>query len=210
MKKLLLSVFLITAIYLTSCSQIIRITYKDGLYIDAANNIKYTNASVSYEPVSVGSEYAQFNKTTLYTIPGTEPKQWLTEKYEGIGSVFYAEGVALPTLAEFGATKIQVCVSELKTVGIATIEDAAVIAKVVDALENGEQTEVKNSSDSYYLKVASDNYPFLYYNLIFIKASDGERYLYDRGTKRNVAVGTLLDKYLPNNEQLLTQTSETK
>jgi hypothetical protein len=96
-------------------------------------------------------------------------------------------------------------------VGIATIDDADVIAKVVDAIENGEQTEVKNSSDSYYLKVVSDSYPFLYYNLIFIKSSDGERYLYDRGTKHTVAVGTLLDKYLPNNEQLLTQTeSDTK
>jgi hypothetical protein len=193
--------YLLTAvlILLTSCSNVVRITYKDGLYIDAANDIKYRNASVSYEPVSIGDEYARFGKTTLYTIPGTEPTEWLTEKYEGIGSVFYADNVTLPSLPEFGTVKIHVCVSGLKTISIATIDDAAVISALIDALENGEQTEAKNPTESYYLKAASDSYPFLYYNIIYIKSADGQCYLYDRGTKRCVAAGTLLDKYLPDN-----------
>lgn len=195
MKKTLLPLLFITAVLLTSCSQLIRITYKDGKYIDSVNNIQYENASVSYEPVSEGTEYASYNKTVLYTIPGAEPTEWLAEKYEGIGSVFYSEDTVLPALSEFEASGIQIFVSGFNNLAVASIDDAEVIAELTDILANGEQTEAKNTDDSYSLKIASDKYPFLYYNLVYIISSDGERYVYDRGTKKTVAVGTLLDKY---------------
>lgn len=195
MKKTLLPLLFITAVLLTSCSQLIRITYKDGKYIDSVNNIQYENASVSYEPVSEGTEYARYNKTVLYTIPGAEPTEWLAEKYEGIGSVFYSEDTVLPALSEFEASGIQIFVSGFNNLAVASIDDAEVIAELTDILANGEQTEAKNTDDSYSLKIASDKYPFLYYNLVYIISSDGERYVYDRGTKKTVAVGTLLDKY---------------
>lgn len=200
MKKALLCVIVAAALALCSCSGLINLTYKDGWYTDSVNGIKYLNASVSYEPVSVGKEYARFNKTVLYEIPGSDPKKWMTEAFEGIGSVFYAEGVKLPSLSEFGAKEIHVCVSEINTVGIALIDDKAVIAAVIDSIENGENTEPGDISESYYLKIASDAYPFLYYNLIYAKAADGSRFLYDRGTKHTVEVGALLDKYLPENK----------
>ncbi len=195
MKKTFLPLLLITAVLLTSCSQLIRITYKDGKYIDSANNIKYENASVSYEPVSEGTEYARYNKTVLYTIPGAEPTEWLAEKYEGIGSVFYSEKAFLPALSEFEAVKISIFVSGFNNLAVASIDDAEVIAELTDIIAAGEQIEAKNTDDSYSLKIASDKYPFIYYNLVYIISSDGERYVYDRGTKRTVAVGNLLDKY---------------
>jgi len=195
LKKTFLPLLFIIALLLTSCSQLIRITYKDGKYIDSANNIKYENASVSYEPVSEGTEYARYNKTVLYTIPGTEPTEWLAEKYEGIGSIFYSEAAVLPALSEFEAVKILIFVSGFNNLAVASIDDAEVIAELTDIIAAGEQTEAKNTYDSYSLKIASDKYPFIYYNLVYIISSDGERYVYDRGTKRTVAVGNLLDKY---------------
>lgn len=195
LKKTLLPLLFITAVILTSCSQLVRIIYKDGKYIDSVNNIKYENASVSYEPVSEGTEYARYNKTVLYTIPGAEPTEWLAEKYEGIGSVFYSEDAALPALSEFEAAKILIFVSGFNNLAVASVDDAEVIAKLTDILANGEQTEAKNTENSYSLKIASDKYPFIYYNLVYIISSDSERYVYDRGTKRTVAVGTLIDKY---------------
>ncbi|MHB1151175.1 MAG: hypothetical protein ACYCWE_01940 [Eubacteriales bacterium] len=195
MKKTFLPLLFITAVLLTSCSQLVRITYKDGKYIDSAHNIRYENASVSYEPVSEGTEYARYNKTVLYTIPGAEPTEWLAEKYEGIGSVFYSEDAVLPALSEFEAVKILIYVSGFNNLAVASINDAEVIAELTDIIASGEQTEAKNTDDSYSLKIASDKYPFLYYNLVYIISSDGERYVYDRGTKQTVAVGTLLDKY---------------
>ena len=195
MKKTFLPLLFIIAVLLTSCSQLVRITYKDGKYIDSTHNIQYENASVSYEPVSEGTEYARYNKTVLYTIPGAEPTEWLAEKYEGIGSVFYSDDAVLPALSEFEAVKILIFVSGFNSLAVASINDADVIAELTDIIANGEQTEAKNTDDSYSLKIASDKYPFLYYNLVYIISSDGERYVYDRGTKRTVAVGTLLDKY---------------
>lgn len=195
MKKTLLLLFFITVLLLTSCSQLVRITYKDGKYTDSAHNIDYENASVSYEPVSEGTEYARFNKTVLYTIPGAEPTEWLAEKYEGIGSVFYSEDVVLPSLSEFEANKILIFVSGFNNLAVASINDAEVISELTDILANGEQTEAQNTDKSYSLKIASDKYPFIYYNLVYIISADGERFVYDRGTKRTVAVGTLIDKY---------------
>lgn len=195
MKKTLLPLLFITAVILTSCSQLVRITYKDGKYIDSAHHIQYENASVSYEPVSEGTEYALYNKTVLYTIPGAEPTEWLAEKYEGIGSVFYSENTVLPSLSEFEAARISIYVSGFNKLPVASVDDAEVIAELTDILANGEQTEANNTDNSYSLKIASDKYPFLYYNLVYIISSDGGRYVYDRGTKRTVAVGTLLDKY---------------
>lgn len=188
-------VLLSAALILTSCSRLVQFRFKDGMYIDTKTGTRYYNASVSYEPVSQGDEYAQFNKTTLYMLPGTEPEKWLAEKYEGIGSVFYAEDVELPSLSEFEASKILIFVSGYNSLPLASVDDPEVISVLIDILENGDQTEAKNTVNSYSLKLMSDKYPFICYNLIYIMGSDGQRYVYDRGTKRTVSAGTLLDQY---------------
>ena len=194
-KKTLLPLLLAATVLMTSCSKLITLKYTDGRYVDTVNHIKYLNASVSYEPVSVGTEYARFDKTTLYTLPGTEPTQWLAEKFEGIGSVFYSEDTILPGPADFEAVKILIYLSGYNNIPVSSISDPEAIEKFCDILENGEPVTAEDMDSSYSLKIVSDKYPFIYYNLIYIKSTDGGRYVYDRGTKRTVEIGPLIDSF---------------
>ncbi len=208
---ILFILLLAAAVLLTSCSDLVRITYENGVYTDQANDIEYINAPVSYEPTGSGTEYARFNKTVLYSIPGAEPSQWLAEKYEGIGSVFYASDLVLPGPAEFKTTKILIFMPGYDNMPLASIDDPEIIASLIDKITNGSAAEAENTDDSYSLKLISSAYPFIRYNLIYIKSSDGERYLYDRGTKRTVSVGGLLDTFFtgdPGSAGAPTETTE--
>jgi len=201
MKKMILSALLTAAlITMSACSSLVRIEYKDNYFVDSAHNIQYDMASVSYEPVSVGAEYAQCGKTLLYEIPGADPTQWLTEAYEGIGSVFYSTEIALPTLAEMKPNNVQICVTNVKTISIGSITEQADIDAVVDALTNGESVMMPPNGTSFDLKFLSETYPFLQYSVVYIKCADGGRYLYDRGARKTVKAGDLLERYLPDDQ----------
>lgn len=182
-----------------SGSGLVRIVYENGLYVDKTNNIKYRDASVSYEPAEIGDEYGKFeDDLILHKITGADPKEWITEAFEGIGAVYYSEAVTLPALENFGANKIYICISGLKTIGIGTIEETDIVNELIQTIQTGEQRETNDAADSYYLKFVSETYPFLYYNVMYIKTVTGEHLLYDRGTKRCVAVGDIIEKYLPD------------
>lgn len=177
----------------------VKITYSDGKYIDKAGGVTYLSAGVSYEPVSVGEEYAEYNKTVLYRIGFLNPKEWLTEKYEGIGSIYYSEDLKLPEFGEFEAVKILICAVDVITISINTVEDKADINAVAELYLNGEQTELPiDGRNSYHLKFASDKYPGIYYNILYVEGRDGRNFLFDRDTKRCVEAGKALEKYLWN------------
>jgi len=174
----------------------VKITYKDGKYIDRAGGVTYLAAGVCYEPVSVGDEYAVYGKTVLYEINGLDPKEWMTEKYDGIGSIYYSEEINLPAFEEFEPNKIYACEVDYIIVRIAEVTDLIDVNAVTDLYLNGEQTELPiDGTHSYHLKFSSEKYPGIYYNLLYVIA-DGGNYLYDRDTKRCVEIGGVLEKYI--------------
>ena len=196
MKKIilsLLSVLLIFAFLLSSCSSLITIEYEDGCFVDKKNGVIYHDASVSIEPVTLTEEYAKYKDTVFYEMKGVEPTEWFSEEYDGIGAVYYADGIECPTLATFEANKIYLCASEIITVSLGNIEDESIINAVIDAFENEEPCEVPDNIQRYCLKFVSEKYPFLYYNIILLTANDGTRYVYDRGEKLCVPIGTVFD-----------------
>ena len=194
---------------LTSCDSLVKITYEDGKYIDKTNGVTYIGASVSYEPVKIGSEYAKYGKTILYEISGLDPAQWLTESYEGIGSIYYADTVTLPSLQEFGAVKIYVCIEAAITMQVSTIDDEAAVSATVEAL-NAESVDLpQDGINNYHLKFVSDTYPSLYYDILYIEVDDQHNYLYDRATKQCVDVGRLLKDFLPSDSDMEAAALET-
>ncbi len=196
--SLLTAVLILCSSVLSSCGGLHKVVYDNGYYIDRTNGIKYICAPVSYEPTAVGEEYAKCGDTVLYTIPDTDPKLWITEQYEGIGGLYYAEGVVFPSLSNFEADSIIVCSSEVLTIGIGVIEDADVIAQVVDAMDSGEEAVPAETSARYFLKFASSKYPWMYYSVVYIAGADGSHYLYDRDTKRTIEIGSVISDILPD------------
>lgn len=197
MRKIALFYFLttITLLIFTSCSSLVRITYDNGAYVDKTNDITYFAAGVSYEPMAVGSEYAKYNKMVLYKIDGLEPQLWLTEKFEGIGSIYYSSEITLPSLHEFQPVSFHICLVTETIQSLKVIDDESEIAVLLDAVANNEDAVLPASGESYHLKFTSELYPGIYYDLLYVQTAEGRCYLFDRDTKRCVEIGDTISKY---------------
>ena len=93
-----------------------------------------------------------------------------------------------------------ICVEQVITVSIGTVDDKTGIDAIVDSFVSGEPTTIIQSGSSYKLKFSSDKYPGLYYNLMYIEGDDGENYIYDRSTQTCVDVGDVLQTYMPRED----------
>lgn len=192
---------LILGMCLTACGDsLVSLSYKDGRFVNTAKKLSYIPAPVSYEPTHVGEAYAYYKKgdVTMYTIGANDPKLWLTEAYAGSATtVFYSDTVTLPTLADFGADAIHVCVSKDLVFETCTVEDTALIDETVKLFLTGDKAQWPdgNAYVTYDLKFSSPDWPMIYINLVYGSFPEGN-FLYDRGTKRCVEIGELLDAYL--------------
>lgn len=203
MKKII-ALLLTAASLLTfsACSaSLVNFKYEDGKLVNKGQKLEYYAAPTNYEPVSVGEQFGYYKKTDLilYEITGLDPKEWLTQEYAGSATtVFYSTDITLPTLSELEPTKVYICTGDTITYALATVEDEAVVSKLVDLFENGEYEEwpLINSIETYELKFYSeDKYPHIYYNLTYGEFEEG-KFIYDRTTKRSVRIDEVLADYI--------------
>ena len=194
----LMSLLLLAAVLLVSCSGSVKLTYENGQLINKSKHLAYTPAPLNYEPAAIGEEYAVYGKTAtpLYEIVGLDPKEWLTEANTGsTTTIFYGAGVTLPTLREMEPDEVFVCINGAITYAQATVRDRDAIEAMIALFENGEQRDwpLTDSVRIYELKFHStENWPCIYYNLTFGEFPEG-KFLYDRQTKRCVEIGDVLD-----------------
>ena len=197
---LLMSVLMLTA-SLSSC-RLHKVSFdaQNNRYIDTRTSISYTDAPGCYEPVAIGKEYAKISygrkaTVTLHEVGNMDPAQWLCEEGK---TVFYAEGVILPTLNEMAPEKVHLCIEEAITMVLTTVTDAADIAALIDAWQNGEEVTYTGLEPTVNLRVKfeSEKYPGIYYSLIYQEYSDGSKVLYDRYAARCVNVGDVLIEYV--------------
>jgi len=188
---------------LTGCSaSLVNLQYKEGQLINKRLGLAYNTAPVYYEPVAIGNAYGYYGKgdLTLYEITGLDPKEWITEgNVGGIATVFYREGLTLPTLAEMAPEQIYVCTGDEVIFGVATVDDSDAVAELVRLYTEGEE-DVMPISDSlirYDLRFSSKTYPSIYYNLTYYEHEEGV-YLYDRVEKRYIPIGDLLESWIEN------------
>ena len=186
---------------LVSCTK--QLYNEGGNLVDRDNGITYIPAPITFEPQTLAAEpYAECSELgiELYEIEGLPGDEWLSEPFDGIGGVYYSDKLTLPTLEEFDADLMYICVEQVITVSIGTVDDKAGIDAIVTSFVSGEPTTIIQSGNSYKLKFSSDKYPGLYYNLIYIEGDDGENYIYDRSTQTCVDVGDVLQAYMPRED----------
>lgn len=204
MKKrvILLTAALLSLSLLCSCT--LSLAEQDGKLIDKKNGVTYLGAPICFEPSNIDSEvYARCKKLKieLYPITGQPTSEWLSEPYDGIGGVWYADTITLPTLEEFDADELYICVESVITTALGVVTDKADIDAVADSFINGTPVNIVNSGKSYKLKFASEKYPGIFYNLLYIVGDDGKNYIYDRSTKTCVEAGDVLAKYISGETQ---------
>lgn len=186
---------------LTSC-RLHKVKYdrERNLYGDSRTGIYYADAPGCYEPVAIGKEYAKLTYggkggVVLHEVGGMDPAQWLCEEGK---TVFYAEGVKLPTLTEMAPEKVHLCIEEASTMILSTITDAEDIQALIDIWLNGEEIAYTGLEPNINLRVKfeSQTFPGLYYSLIYLEYGDGTKVLYDRYASRCVNVGDVLVEYV--------------
>ena len=190
---------------LAACGDgLVRLQYEDDRFVNRAEGLSYIAAPVSYEPVAVGEPYAYYKASdmTLYTLGGSDPTLWLTTENLGeLTTVFHRDTITLPTLASFGADVIHVCESEYYTFEVLRIEDAALVESTAALFASGAEAVLPQGAPllHYDLKFASADWPEIYINLNYYEYESGN-YLYNRGTKRCVEIGDLLEEVLHGGE----------
>lgn len=182
---------------------LVKLKPEGGKYVDRSGGIAYVAADINYEPVAVGEPYAKIGDTTLYEIKGLDPKQWLTEKYEGVGAIYHSDKIELPGLGGWQANAVLVCETEVITVQKAEITDPADVEAIVKAAtenpldyEPSELVTQRESFKVYHLKFTSSVFEGLYYDILYLD-NGKNAYFYDRSTKLYYDAGELLVKYLP-------------
>lgn len=190
-------------IWYGSQPDLVKLTAEGGKYVDKANGIAYVPAGVNYEPVAVGEPYADTDGVTLHVVKGLDPRQWLTEKYEGVGAIYYADTIDLPGLDGWQANAVLVCESDVITVQKAEITNPDEVAAIVAAATQNPLDSAPEGTESgtggykvYHLKFTSTVYSGLYYDLLYLD-NGANAYFYDRSSKLYYDAGTLLVKYLP-------------
>lgn len=172
----------------------------ENAYVDGRTGIAYHDAPGCYEPVAIGKEYAQLKygrKTSVvfYEMGEMDPAKWLCEEGK---TVFYADGVTLPTLTEMAPEQVHLCIEQASTMVLSTITDAEDIHALIDVWLNGEEVVYTGLEPNVNLRVKfeSASYPGLYYSLIYLEYGDGTKMLYDRFAARCVDAGDVLLEYV--------------
>ena len=166
---------LLACVVLASCANKRLMPSGDKL-VDGKTDIEYNVASASYEPVSLGKEFARSDRQgyeiTYYQIGELSTDEWLCD---GEYNVYYADGVKLPSFEEMNFNRILVCQEDEALVSIKDITEKKLVLAVIDGYKNGEASEYIGLKADVILelKFRSAIYPYLQYSLSYYEYTDG-------------------------------------
>lgn len=198
-KSRFIKLVLILVLLISCCSckdNIRRFKHEAGRFIDERSGTVYVAAPYGYEATYKTDEYAKNSAgtVTFSTIAKSDPQMWLAgDDY----TLYYAEGVTLPTLDTLNCTNIYVCVStEKTTVCYIDITDNSVIENVIKAYSAGRTATLPDepTREAYDLRFYSNDYPMLYMTYS-LKIYEGGYYIGDKETEAFVNIGDCLKDY---------------
>ncbi len=188
---------------LVSCSKGNKFVSDGGKYVDKKTNVSYIDAPACYEPIAMSEKlYGTLDEVKLYEIIGADPQKWLAET---TGTVFYADGVTLPTLSQMTISRADILVDGTTSIPVETEHTSALAA----AYRDGESVLYTSPSKdiikrSVVVRFADESLG-LYYRLTYIELTEdyvidninyGKRFLLNRFEDyRFVPVGDFLDAY---------------
>ena len=195
--SLLLAAALFSAI-LSGCDGLVAAKYDSSSEAFVIDGEKYVECSGSVCSAYIGEKYSKWSDMIFYLIPGYDSREFLTLSREDGASVFKKEGLEEPELSKLSVTKIYVCrVTEAKVIAESEITDEELISRITDAVINGEECVMPGSSEfTRELRIASVDFPYLYYRVSYMEDTRADGYLYDRSLGKCVFVGKMLTGYV--------------
>ena len=191
---LVLVAVILLAVFLKSYTGVIHLSSNDNgvTFTDKLSGVTYELAPMCYEPIAIWSDktYAKYGDMIFYTVRDAEPKEYICSKYSGAYDLYYSSDITLPSLEEFEASHTRVCKQGVIAINTHSIEEKTVdIVSYFLSAETVDHTEITNVRTTLYLKLMSEKYDFMYYNITYYRTQSGQSYLFDRTTGRCVSLG---------------------
>lgn len=203
-----IAILVLCTIFLTGCAKENKIEVVGvDLFKDKNTGVTYKVAPASYEAMAVTDElYASVGNAKLYKIDGADPEKWLSES---TGSVFYAEDIELPSLAEMDVAYAEIL---LDGVTLATLDNEFTLAKISAIFieeESFSRPMVATYEINWRVRFADESLG-LYYTLAYVEISEdyivensdgtttnyGRKFLFDRHKDICVMAGDVFDSYV--------------
>lgn len=216
---LLLSALAVLSV--ASCSKQTPTLSSDGQggYKDSKTDISYRGAPDCFEAKGYLKDkvIAENDGVSFYALDGAPSTEWLWSP--DFQMLLYSRELTLPTIETFGTSEIHFYVEEDLRLKTAYEEiDSKKIGEILSAYADGEEVPYDTGRTTryvFYLKLHSDEYSFLLYNLLYVQYTEdyvvydvdengeivgetnyGKNFLYDRSLDRCVAMGDELQKYI--------------
>lgn len=174
-------------------------------FVDPETGKKFTACSTSLGTLNRTELYGEFEGRRFYRV-GLMDENWLVEGEELDGLIYVAEGQEVPDLASFNAIAAQIYVDgvdnwvgkflpsevyleDSEALGDNYVDESRYTNLTVTSLVHGEDVGMVVNVDpsyTYYIRLLSADYPWLYYEVSFLRDTNGINYLFDRGTGKTV------------------------
>ena len=153
-------------------------------FVDKKTDVSYLYAPACYEPIERGDEvYGKTKTVTFYEVKGQDPLKMLCEEN---GTIFCAEGTALPTLDKMNISYMEICTETSSLTVKKKVESTADISAIVEGYVMGENLYYGAVVPSVTYKIRfADTTLGIYYSFVFVRYADeisgrGHDFIYNR------------------------------
>lgn len=206
MKRSILCITLALCFLLSACSnaKVLTKTESGDLYNKMTGD-KYVACSVSLKAYSIDTSkvYAKVGSMKYYRIRFENPEEFISEEDNVMGGVYRISTMPEITPENFGAIAAHIYIIGTAEYVVDQFQPAEeyladtsydfenytdgteYVEAVVEAMLEGEAQQVPeyiDDDETRRIRLLSNKYPGLMYEIIFMKATTGKSYLYDRGT----------------------------
>lgn len=178
-----LLILIITAVIIISTPKKIVFTDKDGDFVDPTTGVTFVPVTpFVYEANDVFDDsdkvYGYMDGDEVYTIKGASKKEWLARKLtEGLYTIYCAESITPPELDTFACDSVTIWEDDYVNVLRGTVSDEKSISAVISEYLSSEPREKpENIKAVYNLRFTSEEYPFLYYCVKFVRTENSDYY----------------------------------
>lgn len=157
--------------FVCSCAKGNKFVSEGADFKDKKTNVSYAYALSCYEPIEKGEEiYGQTKTVTFYEIKGQDPLKLICEEN---GTIFYAEGNALPTLDKMDISYAEICTENSSVSVKKKIESKEDISSVINGYTLSESIYYGAvvPEKTYKIRFA-DTSLGIYYSVVFVRYSE--------------------------------------
>lgn len=205
-RKIVVAVcLLLLATLLLSCAKTNKFIMNGSSFRDKKTDVTYLDAPPSIEAITVSDrEYGKSGDILFYEIEGLDPTKFVCEQS---GTVFYAEDLSIPTLADMTLSFVQIRIEETTPRTLSTMDSREDAEEIRAAYLQGEAISYPAHTPVRNLRVRlCDESLGLCYSLVYVEyekdyitsAEDGSEinhgrcFLYNRFESRFVKAPELL------------------